>query len=311
MIRFTPKHLSSLAKRVAKRGLLVPSERGDTLEIQDALLFMQNPRDRIVTERWRKMNIGFAIVDALSHIVGDNSLNPLTQFVPSFSQYSSNGETIDGAYGTRINRGNQLNNCIKSLIKTPETRRAVISIYCGPDDLNGAGGVNTPCTLNFHFLVRNGKLNMKVMMRSNDIVLGLTNDIFTFTMLHEYVSIKTGIPLGSYSHFASSLHLYTSDVDKYSMKWEENGWANSLLMDDMPKDFDAFKMFWSVKALNEMSLKDCILKNFDLKPGYEEDLFFTSAFIQKRNEKDAEALFGMIKNKALKRVASYWLKEHA
>lgn len=310
MIRFTPKHLSGVINKIIKNGERIASDRGDTIELQDVFLYVANPRDRIVTERWRKMNIGFAIVDALSHIVGDNTLPPLTQFVPSFSQYSSNGKTIDGSYGSRINRNDQLNGIISMLRENRDTRRAVVSIYCGPDDVNGGGGVNIPCTLNFHFLVRKGKLVMKALMRSNDVVLGLTNDIFTFTMLHEYVSVKTGIPLGHYVHYASSFHIYESDIKKYGSRFHENGsWANTLLMDSMPHDFDAFRTYQAISNLYKFSVRDCLLNNYGLKRGYEEDLFFTAAFVQKRHDKNAFGLYQMIENPALKYMASLWSRE--
>ena len=50
-------------------------------------------------------------------------------------------------------------------------------------------------------------------MRSNDIVLGFTNDVFQFTMLQEamLVELKKHYPelkLGQYFHNAGSMHIY-------------------------------------------------------------------------------------------------------
>ena len=50
-------------------------------------------------------------------------------------------------------------------------------------------------------------------MRSNDIIFGLCNDVFTFSMfqqlmLNELNSRGANVSLGSYNHHAGSLHLY-------------------------------------------------------------------------------------------------------
>lgn len=305
MTNFSPKYLSSFVNDVEEWGVKVGSERGDTLEIEDEILHLKNPLDRVCTERWRKMNIGFAIVDALSHIMGDTKLQPLLNFVPGFSKFSTNGKTIDGAYGERINTGDQMELAIKMLKENPQTRRAVISIYMGVVDLNGGGGLNTPCTLNFHFLVREGKLNMKVMMRSNDIILGLTNDIFTFTFLHEFVSMKTGIPLGRYTHYASSLHLYTSDLKKFPNIEHGGNWPD--MMWKMPDDFEPMRVYEPLSRLHKMSFEHCLdfgLATLDSQ--YERNLYFAAASVYFRKDPQVDTMVTLCYDECLRRVVEFW-----
>jgi thymidylate synthase len=45
-------------------------------------------------------------------------------------------------------------------------------------------------------------------MRSNDAIWGLPYDVFLFTFLQEMMAIELKVELGSYYHFAGSLHLY-------------------------------------------------------------------------------------------------------
>lgn len=302
---FTPRRLSQVLTDVGMYGLYVDSERGATYEFEDFLFKLDDPRDRIATESWRKMNIGFAIIDALSHIVGDNRVEPLLQFVPGFIQYSSNGKTIDGSYGARIHMNGQIHQVIKMLKENPMTRRAVISIYQGPLDLNGFGGVNTPCTLNFHFLVRNKRLHMKVMMRSNDVILGLTNDIFTFTMFHEYISAKTGIPLGDYTHFASSFHVYEKDLKTINYEQVEQKWP--YVMKSMPSDFNPSKVYDHLCNLHRTPIQDAF-KVCEGSP-YERNLYLASATVYFRKQPGAYDLAKQITDLTLRKVAMMWVKQ--
>ena len=69
-------------------------------------------------------------------------------------------------------------------------------------------------------------------MRSNDAYFGLPHDLFCFTMLQELVSCKIGIPLGSYTHVCTSMHIYEkhfSRVDKYI----EEGFFEGVSMPSM------------------------------------------------------------------------------
>jgi thymidylate synthase len=67
---------------------------------------------------------------------------------------------------------------------------------------------DSPCTCNIQFLIRDARLHAIVYMRSNDAIWGLPYDVFLFTMLQELLSCQLGTELGSYFHFAGSLHLY-------------------------------------------------------------------------------------------------------
>jgi thymidylate synthase len=51
-------------------------------------------------------------------------------------------------------------------------------------------------------------------MRSNDLFLGLPYDVFLFTFLQELMSIELGVQLGTYFHYAGSMHAYDRDGAK-------------------------------------------------------------------------------------------------
>lgn len=246
---YSPRSYDQLFNFVQKYGDEC-SPRGEaTIEVINPTLIVKKPTNRIVTDRGRKMNIGFAIAEFFSTLLGIDDIRLFTRFISSFDRFSSDGEKLDGTYGTRIvsqyrqhptspkdemvgREINQVAQVIEKLVVDKYTRRAVIQIYTA-EDLFGLGGTNTPCTLTMQFLIRDEKLMMIVNMRSSDIYLGVPYDVFNFTMLQEHVfaHLKEEYPnlqLGEYIHNAGSLHFYKSDVAKLEKIGEDTRWPFSM-----------------------------------------------------------------------------------
>jgi len=57
-------------------------------------------------------------------------------------------------------------------------------------------------------MVRNGKLNMLVFMRSNDAIFGAGYDLNIFFHIQAIMASKLGIEVGKYTHIADSFHIY-------------------------------------------------------------------------------------------------------
>jgi thymidylate synthase len=71
-------------------------------------------------------------------------------------------------------------------------------------------------------------------MRSNDVYLGLPHDIFSFTMIQEIVASTLGVPLGIYSHFVGSLHVYEHHRDRITAFIREGWQGTTDIMPEMP-----------------------------------------------------------------------------
>ena len=76
-----------------------------------------------------------------------------------------NGD-VNSNYGWQWEREDQLNKICNLLIREPSTRQAAISIY-DAKEIN-TYEFDTPCTYAVQFTILNSKLNMSVVMRSND-----------------------------------------------------------------------------------------------------------------------------------------------
>ena len=82
--------------------------------------------------------------------------------------------------------------------------------------------------------LRENRLQLLTTMRSNDAWLGLPHDIFCFTMIQELVARSLGVELGDYMHFAGSLHLYASDIEK-AARFQNEGMQRRVPMPPMPR----------------------------------------------------------------------------
>jgi thymidylate synthase len=207
--------------RSAPRGKAIKEALGLSFELT-------NPRNRLISSPARAVNYGFAVGELCWYVRGEDDLETMLYYNKRMAQFSDDGKTINSAYGNRLFRGrwgdpsgitdvvSQLDMVIDELRKDPDSRRAVMHINEPADLLRAvsSGSKDVPCTMSLQLLVRDRRLHMHVLMRSNDAVWGMPYDVFSFTCLQEaflYMLQEGGIPvddLGSYHHTAGSLHLY-------------------------------------------------------------------------------------------------------
>lgn len=103
---------------------------------------------------------------------------------------------------------NQINFVINELRRNPYSRRAVIDIRNNDED---AYSNDPACLQHIQFFIRNNKLHMKVLFRSNDACKATFMNAFALIMLQKKVADELGIEIGSYTHRANSFHCYEKD----------------------------------------------------------------------------------------------------
>jgi thymidylate synthase len=196
---------------VAPRGLPTREVLGITLELTD-------PRRRLLdVPPIRILNPAFAVAETLWIASGSDDAW-IFDFNGQLEQFADDG-LLQGAYGRRMRSWSdgeslidQLQEVVRLLRTDPDTRQAVIQIFDPARDFRGHRDV--PCTLNYRFYLRGGRLHMHTTMRSQDLWLGFGYDLFAATVLHEYLARWLGVRLGMYTHHVDSLHLYAPSVQK-------------------------------------------------------------------------------------------------
>lgn len=232
---YSPRRYHELIEWINEYGSETAPRGMKTVEILDAHLIVRNPRDRIIFDPVRKMNIAFAIADWIQVMAGDDSVEFLSHFAERIKDFANpkRPSEIGGAYGPRIRH--RIEGIVALLTADPDSRQAIIVVY-NPADYNEQSHI-IPCTLSLQFLVRHGALEMIANMRSNDAVWGLTYDVFMFTMIQEYIANRLKLPLGEYHHNDGSLHIY-EDRDSAMLGSLGNQNPQHVIMEPLDKDID-------------------------------------------------------------------------
>lgn len=195
------------------------------LKIKECLaktLVLEDPRSRLILNRKREANYGFAVGEFLWYWQGRNDLESIVYYNKRMSAYSDDGKTLNSAYGYRLRQERNLGitqweAIRRTLCSDPDSRRALMLINQPIDEAQAAttGSSDVPCTVSLQFFIRGRKLHLHVLMRSNDVIWGLTNDLFSFTLFQECMLLDLkkekqfeDLELGTYYHTAGSLHLY-------------------------------------------------------------------------------------------------------
>lgn len=193
-------------REVAPRGF-------KTKELRPGIVTVTNPRDALPTGIGReKLNPAIGAAEALQLISGTSYPDLMVRIASKFADFINPAtRKFDGAYGPRV--GEQLPHVLERLWKDPDTRQAIVTIYAPEDTSARPQSLDYPCTLNLHFLIRDGALCLHTNMRSNDIWLGWPYDLFQFTQLQCSVANALGLPIGNYVHVSNSLHMYEHNFD--------------------------------------------------------------------------------------------------
>ncbi len=142
----------------------------------------------------------------------NESLVPYVETVTTAGGCDEQGNVVIEPHQTQAVFGkSQWDAVVEQLKADKDTRQAIINIHMPAD--RHAGNKDVACTLTLQFFIREDKLFMITNMRSNDIILGYTNDVFQFTMLQEALMLELrdtypDLQLGHYYHNAGSMHIY-------------------------------------------------------------------------------------------------------
>lgn len=179
-------------------------------EVINAVTVIEDPTHNILKSPIRNMPVRYAVGELLWYLSGSNRLDDIKKYSKAWENLSDDGETINSAYGYRIFEEfgfDQWEYVKDKLRQDPNSRQAVIHIK----DPDFHPTKDLPCTVCLQYLIRDGKLHATTYMRSNDIWLGFPYDVFSFTCLQILMAFELGVEIGTYTHIAGSLHLYSRD----------------------------------------------------------------------------------------------------
>lgn len=210
--------LATGINHMLEKGVRQESRNGPTLEIPEPVVTTYlKPTERVLFNSTRDCNPFFHYMESLWMFAGRNDTAFLTQFVKTMIDFSDDGLIFNAGYGYRIREHfgfDQFNSVVEMLKKDKDSRQAVIQIW-DHQDLNKQTK-DKACNTSIMFKVRDGKLNMTVTNRSNDMVWGAYGaNAVHFSMMQEYVAAAVGVDVGVYNQISDSLHVYVNNP-----KWQ-------------------------------------------------------------------------------------------
>ena len=200
--------------QVTRHGYQVGPRGMPTREIRNVILRLRDPRKSMLDTDvrpgyWPAIGIAEGL-----QLIGCTSMPDLmVKISPGFAKFREDDGRFHGAYGPRLGYHGQMDEVVQLLLKDPDTRQGVVSIWRPGRDVNSVFK-DVPCTVDLVFAIRDGLLILDTHMRSNDVWLGLPYDLMQFTMLQTTVANVLGRIAGPYTHYVNSLHVYEHDLDK-------------------------------------------------------------------------------------------------
>jgi hypothetical protein len=120
--------------------------------------------------------------------------------------------------GIRFEYGD-LNDVVNQLSKSPNTRQAYLPIWF-PEDTGAVHGKRVPCTLGYHFIIRDGVLDISYFMRSTDLLRHFQDDVYLAVRLAQWVvsQLRGDNPhrplrVGKLIFHTANMHIFDQDVE--------------------------------------------------------------------------------------------------
>lgn len=205
-------------------GVERPSRNGPVLAFPEPVTTVyERPRQRVLFSHKRRANPVFHFLESLWMLAGRNDVGFPATFVKNMKSFTDDGATYHGAYGHRWRRWfghDQLHWIIEELRRDPDSRRAVLQMWDGAKDpvAVASRGKDVPCNTAIYFDLRDGRLNMLVSCRSNDVVWGCYGaNAVHMSVLQEYIAHALGVPMGVYRQMSNDLHVYLERNDRASL----------------------------------------------------------------------------------------------
>lgn len=202
--------------RVVSSGPEISARETRSRNIHNLAIILDSNQPVITNFFHRKMNLAYAKREWLWYLGADPKDASICEHATAWKKlqqedgsfYSNYGQYLFGRVG---DRPTQFEYVVRTLKDDPQSRRASMMLLKAEHLY--AGNTDTVCTYAINFFIDSGHLNMTVMMRSNDVIWGFTNDAFCFWNLHVFVYevLRASMPdlkLGSYTHMANSMHVY-------------------------------------------------------------------------------------------------------
>lgn len=216
---FFDEQYIQLLKRIMSDGYVEFNERTKT-EVralpQRTLVF--NLINHIPVIGARKIFPHVAAAELAWMLQGTQDTTFIKKYSKMWDKFEDTPNCVETAYGYRwCNRWDrdQLQDAITALKKDRSNRQIFVTAWDPNEDglTNIGKHKNVPCILGFILSTIGNKLNMTVILRSSDTVVGLPYDILAYTFLLCALAKTIGVPAGKIFFILNHAHIYANHYE--------------------------------------------------------------------------------------------------
>ena len=188
-----------VVRYILEKGEYLKTENGEeTMETDEICISVDTPLEAPMVSASSRFKEAFLKEYADNLIHGSDAV----------FEYDYHGRLFDWGCGLTFNgeiHQDQIRYIIDKLKSNPESRRALAITWCPPVDepLN-----DCPCLQLVQCTVRHGKLDMKIVFRSNDMLSAAGSNMYALVCLQKYIADELGIDVGRYTHISLVPHVY-------------------------------------------------------------------------------------------------------
>lgn len=209
----TEPGLLKLYKLLEQHGKKISPRGESTYEIEN-LTYNVAPGIRFNNFTGRNLNLDYIKREMAWYIRADPYDLSIAEHASQWGRIVANGK-LNSNYGSYWFGNHGVRHVVRLLERDPSSRRAIIPMYGTDVDHMDIEAKDVPCTLSIGFRIREGKVNCHAIMRSQDILWGMGNDLPTFSMLHEIVARLLNLTMGLLSVHVGSFHVYESRLSMF------------------------------------------------------------------------------------------------
>ncbi|MEI6510874.1 MAG: thymidylate synthase [Candidatus Uhrbacteria bacterium] len=204
--------------RIYREGETVQSERtGISTRAIPGITYELEPSKGFPLLTVRKMFPKFFCAETVWFIAGHKHAGFLQQFTKGWDSFLEDDGTVETAYGYRWRHHfgrDQLLDLVEHLREEPSSRQGVVMMWDpASDGLRAPKKKNVPCPFTWTVNIIGGKLNLHMIMRSNDMVLGNPNDTADFALLQAMLAQELNVAVGKLTISISHAHIYENQFD--------------------------------------------------------------------------------------------------
>lgn len=172
----------------------------------------------------KKLHLRSIIYELLWFLRGDTNVKWLNEHgVSIWDEWADENGDLGPVYGYQWRSWpspdgrhiDQIANVVDMIIKTPNSRRLVVSAW-NPALVDEMA--LPPCHCLFQFYVAEGKLSCQLYQRSADIFLGVPFNIASYALLTMMIAQVTGLKPGEFIHTFGDAHLYSNHFEQAKLQ---------------------------------------------------------------------------------------------